>query len=193
MAVNNLADVQVMWKPDNRYGKTMKNFKKLIEEKYNVKLEGYWDFHKWSIIHIPELWTEMWDFAGVICSKKFEKVVDLSLPLENSPEWFQGAKINIAENLLKYRDDHIAMILTGEDKEAETLTYAQLYKEAELYAAAFRKLGLKKGDVVVCQMSNRKEAVIAMIAVLSIGAVWAAAVPMLGSTVIPLYFLSFSV
>ncbi|XP_055952911.1 acetoacetyl-CoA synthetase-like [Argiope bruennichi] len=182
MATYSLADVKVMWKPDDRYGKAMKKFKKIIEDKYNVKLENYWDLHEWSINHIPELWAEMWDFAGVICSKKYEKIIDLNLPLESSPEWFQGAKVNVAENYLKYRDDHIALILTGEGRESETVTYAQLYKEAELYAAAFRKSGLKKGDVVVCQMSNRKEAVIAMIAVLSIGAVWAAAVPMLGAT-----------
>ncbi|GBN44051.1 Acetoacetyl-CoA synthetase [Araneus ventricosus] len=184
MNAKNLAEVPVVWQPDPQGGKIMRKFKKIIENKYNVNLDNHWDLHKWSIDHIPELWAELWDYAGVICSKKFDKVVDLSIPLEESPAWFEGATANLAENLLKYRDDKIALVLAGEDKETEYLTHAQLYEESKLYAAAFRKFGLKKGDVVVCQMSNRKEAVIAMIAVVSIGAIWAGALPLLGSKAI---------
>ncbi|CAL1295524.1 unnamed protein product [Larinioides sclopetarius] len=181
MDTKNLAEVPVVWQPDSQGGQIMQKFKKIIEKKYKVNLDNYWDLHKWSTDHIPELWTELWDYAGVICSKKFDKVVDLRIPLEESPAWFEGARANLAENLLKYRDEKIALVLAGEDKETEHLTYAQLYEESKLYAAAFRKFGLKKGDVVVCQMSNRKEAVIAMIAVVSIGAIWTGALPLLGS------------
>ncbi|GFT34380.1 acetoacetyl-CoA synthetase, partial [Nephila pilipes] len=56
-----------------------------------------------------------------------------------------------------------------------------MYEETRLYAAAFRKFGLKKGDIVVCYMSNRKEAVFATQAVISIGGIWTAALPILGA------------
>ncbi|GFR18780.1 acetoacetyl-CoA synthetase, partial [Trichonephila clavata] len=114
----------------------------------NIKLDGYWDLQQWSVDHIPELWAEMWDFAGMISSKKFDKVIDLNTPLEKFPVWFTGAKLNLAENLLKYRDDKIAFIATGEGRCTKKITFSEVYKEAELYAAAFRKFGLKKGDVV---------------------------------------------
>ncbi|GIY64185.1 acetoacetyl-CoA synthetase [Caerostris extrusa] len=181
MNTKNLDKVPLLWKPDERYGTVIKKFGKIIQDKYNIKIDSYWDLYDWSIDHIEELWAEIWDFSGIICSKKFDKVVDLSVPLENTPLWFEGAKLNLAENLLKYRDDKVALILAGEGRETEKLTFSQLYKEAELYAAALRKFGLQKGDVVVCQMSNRKEAVICMIAVTSIGAIWTGALPLLGS------------
>ncbi|GFT23181.1 acetoacetyl-CoA synthetase, partial [Nephila pilipes] len=107
-------------------------------------------------------------------------VIDLNVPLSRSPRWFEGAKLNCAENLLKYRDERTALIVTGEDSKTQIVTYAQMFEEARLYAAAFRKLGLKKGDVVVCYMSNRKEAIFAMQAVVSIGAIWTGALPFLG-------------
>ncbi|GFW74740.1 acetoacetyl-CoA synthetase [Trichonephila clavipes] len=101
--------------------------------------------------------------------------------MENFPAWFTGAKLNLAENILKYSDDKIALIATGESGRTEKITFAEVYKEAELYAAALRKFGLKKGDVVTCQMSNRKEAIFGMIAVVSIGGIWAGALPLLGA------------
>ncbi|GBO08253.1 Acetoacetyl-CoA synthetase, partial [Araneus ventricosus] len=71
-----------------------------------------------------------------------------------------------------------------EDYQYETYTFAQMYEQSKLYAAAFRKFGLKKGDIVACYMSNRKEAVFAMHAVTSIGAIWTGALPLLGSDAI---------
>ncbi|GFU36929.1 acetoacetyl-CoA synthetase [Nephila pilipes] len=174
------AEVPLIWEPKESDGKEMKKFKKIIEDKYFVKLDGYLDLHKWSIEHLPEFWGEMWDFIGIISSKRFDSVIDLNVLLSRSPKWFEGAKLNYAENLLKYRDERAALIVTGEDSDTQIVTYAQMFEEARLYAAAFRKFGLKKGDVVVCYMSNRKEAIFAMQAVVSIGAIWTGALPFLG-------------
>ncbi|GFW74737.1 acetoacetyl-CoA synthetase [Trichonephila clavipes] len=69
-----LADVPCTWKPKENYGKKLKKFKKIIEDKYNIKLDGFWDLHQWSLDHLPEFWVEMWDFSGIIYSKKFDKV-----------------------------------------------------------------------------------------------------------------------
>ncbi|XP_042913408.1 acetoacetyl-CoA synthetase-like, partial [Parasteatoda tepidariorum] len=103
-------DVQVMRYPKENSGKLLKKFMKVIEEKYDRKFEGYKDFHKWTVEYLEEFWTEMWEFTGVIASKKYDKVIDLSVPMNEPPEWFSGSRLNIAENLLKYRDDHVALI-----------------------------------------------------------------------------------
>ncbi|XP_021003276.2 acetoacetyl-CoA synthetase [Parasteatoda tepidariorum] len=173
------SSVPQVWKPDGKSGKNIRTFMKCIEDKYQRKFGDYWDFHQWTVDNIEETWTELWENSGIICSKKYEKVVDLSLPMTET-KWFEGAKLNYAENLLKYRDDHIALILTGEDREVEKLTYSQLYEETKLYVAAFRKFGLRKGDIVMCFMSNRKEAILGMLATVSIGAIWTGALPQLG-------------
>ncbi|GFU34147.1 acetoacetyl-CoA synthetase [Nephila pilipes] len=174
-------NVPLTWTPTEHHGKNMKKFKKVIEDKYLVKLGDYEDLYKWSIENICEFWAEIWDFLGVIFSKRFNKVVDLHIPMNEFPKWFEGAELNYAENLLKYRDDRIALLVDGEESDTKTYTFAQMYEETRLYAAAFRKFGLKKGDIVVCHMSNRKEVVFATQAVISIGAIWTAALPMLGA------------
>ncbi|GFU01420.1 acetoacetyl-CoA synthetase [Nephila pilipes] len=146
------ANVPLIWEPKECDGKEMKKFKKIIEDKYFVKLDGFRDLHKWSTEHLPEFWGELWDFIGILSSKRFDS----------------------------YRDEHVALIVTGEDSDTQIVTYAQMFEEAQLYAAAFRKFGLKKGDVVVCYMSNRKEAIFVMQAIVSIGAIWTGALPFLG-------------
>ncbi|XP_035221467.1 acetoacetyl-CoA synthetase-like [Stegodyphus dumicola] len=175
------SNVEMVWQPKGNFGKNIKKFKKRIVDKYNVTLNDYWDLHKWSIENLEEFWAEIWHFSNIICSKSFDKVIDLSIPMENSPRWFEGAKLNYAENLMKYRDDHVALISTGEESEVTETTYAEMYEEATLYAAALRKFGLKKGDIAACYMSNRKEAILPMLGVTSIGAIFTGALPQLGA------------
>ncbi|GFT93874.1 acetoacetyl-CoA synthetase, partial [Nephila pilipes] len=103
-------DVPVVWKPNENSGKIMKKFKKIVEDKYMVKLDGYMDLYKWSTENLCEFWAEMWDFVGIISSKRFDTVLDLNAPMNDLPKWYEGAKLNFAENLLKYRDDKIAII-----------------------------------------------------------------------------------
>ncbi|GFT51422.1 acetoacetyl-CoA synthetase, partial [Nephila pilipes] len=96
------------------------------------------------------------------------------------PRWFEGAKLNFAENLLRYKDDRTALIIAGEDKETVYATYKEVNENAKHYAAALRKFGIKKGDIVACFMSNRKEPVYAMLGTISIGALWTGTLPLIG-------------
>ncbi|GIY67535.1 acetoacetyl-CoA synthetase, partial [Caerostris darwini] len=96
-------------------------------------------------------------------------------------EWFPGAALNYAENILRIRDDRIAIICLDEVGNEDSVTFAEMYEEVKLYAAAFRKHGLTVGDRVGCYMSNRKEAVFAMLAATSIGAIWGGPLPFYGS------------
>ncbi|GFQ91481.1 acetoacetyl-CoA synthetase [Trichonephila clavata] len=144
MNSDQFTNVPLIWTPSEHDGRNVKKFQKIIEEKYRVKLGGYEDLHKWSIENLCEFYAELWDFLGILSSRRFDKVVDLNIPMRDSPKWFEGTKLNFAENLLKYRDDRLALIVDG-------------------------------------HMSNRKEVLFATQAVISIGAIWTAALPMLGT------------
>nr|XP_042897347.1 acetoacetyl-CoA synthetase isoform X1 [Parasteatoda tepidariorum]XP_042897348.1 acetoacetyl-CoA synthetase isoform X1 [Parasteatoda tepidariorum] len=171
-----------IWKPTGiDKSSNFVKFMNLIEEKYKVKLDSYWDLHKWSIENIENFWAEIWNFTEIIHSRKYDKVIDLSVPMSQSPKWFVGARLNIAENYLRYRDSHIALIGIGEDREERRITHAEVYEEVKQYSSAFRRIGLKKGDKVACYMSNREEAIFSMLAVASIGAVFIGILPMLGA------------
>ncbi|GFT35533.1 acetoacetyl-CoA synthetase, partial [Nephila pilipes] len=49
-------------------------FKKIIEEKYNLKFETYWDLHSWSVTEFPSFWEELWNYLGFITSKPYDEV-----------------------------------------------------------------------------------------------------------------------
>ena len=95
-------------------------------------------------------------------------------------KWFSGAKLNFAENLLRYRDDGIALIFKGEDRPSTRLSYAALYDEVARLAKAMKDSGVTAGDRVVGFMPNMPQAIIAMLAATSMGAVWSSCSPDFG-------------
>ena len=157
----------------------MFRFMSAINEKYQENFSEYPELHKWSIDHIPEFWEAMWDFADIIASQKAHQVVD---DLEKMPgaKWFPGARLNFAENLLRYRDDQIALIFNGESQVSKKMTYAQLYDEVARIAEALRNVGIKPGDRVVGFMPNMPETIVAMLAATSLGATWSSCSPDFG-------------
>ncbi|KFM80143.1 Acetoacetyl-CoA synthetase, partial [Stegodyphus mimosarum] len=163
--------------PDTELNK----FKKVVEEKYNLHFDSYWDFQRWSVENYENFWEEIWNYFGVITSKPYDKVVVKTGDGFLDYEWFPGARFNYAENLLRIRDDRVALIYYDETGYEETVTFAELFEEVKLYSAAFRKHGLQIGDTVACYMSNRKEAIFAMLATTSIGAIWGGPTPYYGS------------
>ena len=61
-------------------------------------------------------------------------------------KWFEGATLNFAENLLRYRDDRLALIFRGEDKIEKTLSHEQLYDEVARIAMPLRQTGVTVGE-----------------------------------------------
>ncbi|GIY37652.1 acetoacetyl-CoA synthetase [Caerostris darwini] len=147
--------------------------------KYN-NFDSYWAFHKWSIENFAEFWKEIWNFYDIITSKPYEQVFRKTGSGILDNEWFVGARLNMAETFLRIRDDRIAITYSDQLDNKEEMTFAELFDEVKLYASAFRKHGLSKGDRIGGYISNIKEALITFLAALSIGAIWGAAMPYLG-------------
>ena len=96
-------------------------------------------------------------------------------------KWFQGSKLNYAENLLKFRNDDNAIEYYCEDQLPRSITYNQLYKFVAQVSHAFKNLGLKKGDRVCAVMPNMPETVICMLAASSLGMIWSSCSPDFGA------------
>eukprot|EP01137_Pigoraptor_chileana_P031236 Opistho-2@18761 len=133
-------------------------------------------------ISTPTLAT-FWDFSEIVHSQPYEQVVDATKRMDEIPEWFKGSRLNFAENLLRYNDDSIALIGTGEGKApAVKVTYRQLNERVARAASALRQAGVTIGDRVVGYIPNCIEAVELMLAVTSIGAIWSSTSPDFGIT-----------
>jgi len=152
----------------------------VVNQKYGTEFSEYLPLYQWSIDNIPDFWATLWDFAGIISSKPYETVVD-DLSKFPGATWFVGARLNFAENLLRYRDDQKAFIFKGETQKTATMTYAELYDTVARLARSLRDLGIKPGDRVAAYMPNMMETAIAMLAATSIGATWSSCATDIGS------------
>lgn len=165
---------QPLWRPsqDRIKNANMTRFIKFVNQKYSEKFTSYNDVYQWSIDRITDFWAAMWDFVEIKASRKYDQVVD-DLTTFPGARWFIGAKLNFAENLLRYRDDRVAFIFRGETQKSARMTYRDLYATVARLSESLRTIGVKPGDRVAGYMPNLMETAIAMLAATSVGAVWA--------------------
>ena len=142
-----------------------------INEKYGTDFKEYRPLYKWSVENIREFWASFWDYADIKYSKPYDTVID-DINKMPGAKWFEGARLNFAENLLRYRDDQNAFIFKNEMQKKVTMTYKEVYNTVASIAKSLRKMGIKPGDRVCGYMPNMIETALAMVAATSIGATW---------------------
>jgi len=171
-----------LWKPseDRIKNANMTRFIEFVNQKYGKKFKSYDELYQWSINCIPDFWAAFWDFAEIKASKKYDQVVD-DLKKFPGAKWFVGAKLNFAENLLRYRDNRLAFVFRGETQKTAKMTYAELYSTVARLAASLREIGIRPGDRVAGYMPNLIETAIAMLAATSVGAVWSSCATDIGA------------
>jgi len=172
---------KTLWQPNKEKAQKSQMFDFLTEinQKYNRGFKEYYELHKWSIENVSNFWGEFWDYSNIIHSKNYTSVVDNPKKMPGA-KWFNEARLNYAENLLQRRDSHPAIIFRGEDKVKKTITYKELFDEVHRIAEGLKRLGVKKNDRVAGFVPNMPEAIIAMLAASSIGAIWSSSSPDFG-------------
>lgn len=172
---------KLLWQPSEERIKStnMYRFMTFINEKYNKDFDEYGPLYQWSIENIPDFWASMWEFAEIKTSKPYTQVVDDVTKMPGA-KWFPGARLNFAENLLRYRDDQVALIFKGESQDSIRMTYAELYDEVAHVAKSLKETGVQAGDRVAGFMPNMPETIIAMLAATSLGATWSSCSPDFG-------------
>jgi acetoacetyl-CoA synthetase len=157
----------------------MTRFIRFVNQKYGNNFQDYQGLYDWSVDRISDFWAAMWEFAEIKTSRTYNRVVDDPAKMPGA-NWFEGAELNFAENLLRFRDDRTALIFKGEGKESKKITYGELYTQVAAVAKALRALGISPGDRVVGFMPNMMETIIAMLGATSLGAVWSSCSPDFG-------------
>ncbi|HWZ60738.1 MAG TPA: acetoacetate--CoA ligase [Gemmatimonadaceae bacterium] len=155
----------------------------------SVSVDGGYDaIYKWSIAQPAAFWDAVWSFGGVIGDRDPSAPVVVGLDRMSPPDpvlgpkWFPSARLNYAENLLRGAGDDVALIAWTEDGPRRTLTYGELRAEVGAVAGALLAHGVRAGDRVAGFLPNCPEAVIAMLATASIGALWSSCSPDFGVT-----------
>ncbi|MFX1467966.1 MAG: acetoacetate--CoA ligase [Promethearchaeota archaeon] len=167
-------DRKKLWEPSKNWIKNAEvtHFIEFVNKEYKQKISGGKYLYKWSVEKISDFWEAMWKFSAIIASKPYDKIVK-DINKFPGTEWFPGAKLNFAENLLKYKDNQLAFIFQGETKVSKQITYAELNEMVARLAKSLKEMGIKIGDRVVSYIPNLIETPTAMLATTAIGAIWA--------------------
>ncbi len=158
--------------PEQIENSNMTRFMNMVNRRHQKNIRTYAELYQWSVEAIPEFWEDMWDFAEIRSSRRYDAVVD-DLSAFPGARWFPGARLNFAENLLRHRDDRTALIFRDENGTSLRMSYAELYREVARLARSMSEMGIRPGDRVAGYMPNRMETVIGMLAASSLGASWA--------------------
>ncbi|RLA46549.1 MAG: acetoacetate--CoA ligase [Gammaproteobacteria bacterium] len=188
-----------LWQPDSEHinQTNMIRFIRFIESEYRIAFENYQQFHQWSVDQSEQFWQSIWLFSELIASEPWQTVLSDEEKFPGA-SWFKGARLNFAENLLRFgrkncdgdrkangndtdhRGDSIALVSRLENGERYELSYAELFDEVEMLAAGLKAAGVGVGDRVAAFMPNVAETVIAMLATTSLGAIWSSCSPDFG-------------
>jgi acetoacetyl-CoA synthetase len=171
-----------LWSPSDAAieASQLSAFSRFAEARTGLVFPGYDELHAWSVSDPGGFWSAYWDFTGIHASQPADQPVQ---NLQNFPgaQWFVGAKLNFAENLLLERSDKVAFVSLLENGERRTCSYQDLHDQTATIATQLKKLGLKTGDRVAGWLPNIPEAAVAMLAASSMGAVWSSCSPDFGA------------
>ena len=140
---------KLLWKPSEERIKeaNITRFIEFVNKKHGFNIESYWQLYDWSVEKIPDFWATVWEFLKIKVSHEYEKVVD-DLNKFPGARWFIGAKLNFAENLLRFKNSRPAIIARSEIGLRKVLTFAELYEQVACLANALLEAGVSRGDRV---------------------------------------------
>jgi acetoacetyl-CoA synthetase len=172
----------LLWEPSEGFKEKARisHYMKWLEDEKNLSFEGYSDLWEWSITDLEGFWASIWAYCGVKASKPYERV--LARREMPGTVWFTGAELNYAEHF--FRDapsDEPAILHQSEIRPLSELSWQELREKTAALAAGLKSMGVKRGDRVVAYLPNVPEAIIALLAVSSIGAIWSSCSPDFGA------------
>jgi acetoacetyl-CoA synthetase len=170
-----------MWQPspERIQATNLTRFMTGLAERSGRVFDDYHDLYAWSVEDLEGFWEAVWDFCGVIHEGARGPVLVDGDKMPGA-RFYPEVRLNFAENLLRRRDGHDAIVFWGEDKVRRRLSYAELHDLVARTAAALADLGVGEGDRVAGFMPNMPETVVAMLATASLGAIWSSCSPDFG-------------
>jgi len=172
---------EILWRPSPERLETanITRFIHYLQSERGVELPDYPALYEWSVQQTQEFWVSVWEFCGIRAQGEMLPVV-LNEQQMPGAQWFPNIRLNFAQNLLRFKDERIAIIGIDELGERRSWSYAQLHEAVAGLAAKLRALGIGPHDVVAALMPNVPETLIAMLASVSLGAVWTSCSPDFG-------------
>ncbi len=172
----------LLWKPHPEAvaRSNLAAFMRWLELRRHLRFATYDELWQWSVTDLEGFWSAVWDYFLVQSSVPYSRV--LARRTMPGAQWFPGARLNYAEHALRHERPGVdALLFQGETTPLTRMSWTELGSQVRILATRLRALGVKPGDRVVACLPNVPEAIVALLATTSIGAIWASCGPDFGS------------
>ncbi len=172
---------EILWEPTKEWieGSNVSRYIEWLGSE-GLHFRKYDDLWRWSVGEVERFWETIWEYFEVKALDGYSRV--LSGRRMPGARWFEGAQLNYAEHVLRHREHGgPAIIHAGEDGRRIEVSWEELRRRTASLASALREMGVEKGDRVAAYLPNIPEAVVALLASASIGAIWSSCSPDFGA------------
>ena len=168
-------EIKCLWRHAAPKDTQLYAFMRDIKRKHDDKIESYKDLHRWSVTNPAAFWEEILQWSDIKLRAPYQSVLMESAPMYPRPSFFGGCLLNFAENLLfppSNPDPDSLALIAATEVGREEVTWKSLRDRVLICSESMRARGLRDGDRVACYTANHANAVIILLATLSIGAIW---------------------
>ena len=172
----------ILWKPDQERvaASQMTAFTRYVEEKTANHFSDYQALWQWSIQSPEDFWPAVWEFCEVQASRSWDTALENPHQMPGA-KWFNGAKLNFAENLLEGgKDEAIAILFRNEIGQSREIRRGELRLEVARVAGWLQQQGIGPGDRIAAWMPNLPETVVMLLAAATLGATFSSCSPDFG-------------
>ena len=164
-------------------------FRDWLRANRGLDFKDYDELWRWSVTDLEAYWQAVWDCYGIHSPTPHSSVLaENKMP---GARWFEGARVNYAQQVLRHvQPAHaagFAAILSHDEESlaagrpAREMSWPELHRQVASVALHLKGLGVQPGDRVVAYLPNVPEAIVACLAVISLGAVWSICAPDMGT------------
>jgi len=162
-------------------------YQDFLRETRGLAFGDYGALWRWSVTDLSAFWQSIWDYFGVESPAPHTHVI----AQETMPgtQWFEGAQVNYAQQIFRHVDAAEraglpAIVSRNEKGQARELSWPELKRQSAALALHLKAQGLQRGDRVAAYLPNFPEAIVAFIAVVSLGGVWSICAPDMGTAAV---------
>jgi acetoacetyl-CoA synthetase len=158
-----------------------------LAETHGLSFDSYDALWRWSVADLPAFWQSVWDYFDLHSPTPCGAVLaQAKMP---GAKWFEGARFNYAQQVLRHVDKaHAAgfkaVISRNEKGRHRELSWPELRRQVASLALHLKEQGVQPGDRIAAYLPNIPEAVVAFLAVVSIGGVWSICAPDMGTNAV---------
>ncbi len=177
-----IAEGELLWEPSEETKNQAKltHYMAWLAQNKNKSFKTYAELWQWSVDEIADFWESLWQYFEVVASQQPSTILnDQGMP---NVTWFEGARLNWAENILaKATDERPFLLYKDEASAIVELSWQEIEQKVSSLQHALKEMGVQKGDRVVAYLPNIPEAIVGVLAVASLGAIWSSSSPDFGT------------